>query len=115
MVSYFLSLKMLNQIFLFAALLSAVVLFSWIIVWALFNAWLKKRGEEIQETLNHREQHTSVLRIFQAVLGFLMMFGVSGLALIQYVPSGSPWSLAGALLAGVLMVGILFQLEKCDV
>jgi len=98
--SYFQSLEIFNQIFLCSALFSALALSGWILWWVFVDGFSHKGQNANQAGANPSDKRMTGYRAFQGVLGFLMIFGVTSLALTRFVPAGSSWSLVGAVLAG---------------
>jgi hypothetical protein len=102
MTAYLETLAPVDIVFLASALMSALDFLVWT-VWLSLKGGI--RGERASYTVE--EGYPSrTRRIFHAVIGFEMAFGVIGLALRRLLAADPVWALLGAVVVGVLAAGI---------
>ncbi len=103
MIAFLRSMAPVDVVFLASALMSALDFLLW-------TFWLSLKGgiDEVPAPLIFTEKPSkNVGKILRAALGFMMMFGVSGLALRQLLNANPLWSLLGAMGAGLLLAGVI--------
>lgn len=108
MTAYLTTLAPVDIVFLASALMSALDFLVWT-VWLSLKGGI--RGERAPLTIEE-ENPSRTSRIFQAVIGFMMVFGVSGLALRRLLAADPVWALLGAVGTGLLVVGIIIVVNQ---
>ncbi|MFW5713921.1 MAG: hypothetical protein ACOCYU_04550 [Brevefilum sp.] len=110
MTAYLETLALVDIAFLLSALLGALGILIATVWLAIAGGFGKEGNAEKAE----KADEAGLARISPLVLGFLMMFGVVGLALRQLVDADPLWAVLGALGAGVLLVGVIVSVAARD-
>ena len=110
MTAYLETLAPVDIVFLVSALMSALDFLVW-------TVWLSLKGGiegERAPLTTGEENFSQTSRIFQAVIGFMMTFGVVGLALRRLLAADPVWALLGAVVVGVLAAGIADAVNRIN-
>jgi hypothetical protein len=112
MNAYLETLAPLALVFLASALVGALGIF-------ITTVWLAIAGGFRQDTLeNPFDQKPSkrVFHIFLAGDGFMLAFGVAGMALRQLLEAQPLWAVLGAVGAGAMLVGLILSgMQETDI
>lgn len=107
MTEFLETLSALEIVFLVASLGGGLILLAWAIWLVVVEALRPKMDvKEVPTEIPAKEGAANVLVgwLFQGVVGFILMFGVVGLALSRLMVVGDVWSLVGGLAVGGVAV-----------
>ncbi len=106
MAEYLEALSTWETAYLFAALAGGMIFLIWTVWQVAVEAFKQQRA------VTEAPTEFQVGWITRGLVGFILLFGVVGLALTRLMGAGVGWSLAGALAAGGGVFGAVWVLEK---
>ena len=102
MTAFFETLAPIEVIFLVPTLMGALG----VLITTIWQAVAGGFGLEGKQGPSEERPQKRILQIILAGDGFLMTFGLVGMALLRLAGAGSLWSVMGAVIVGVLVMGV---------
>ena len=108
MAAFLETLAPIEFVFLVSALMGALG----VLITTIWQAIAGGFGLEGRQKPFEEEAPKRILRIVLVGDGFMMTFGVVGMALWRLARASPPWAVVGAVLASVLVVGVIIELDQ---